>query len=757
MKSRLHIPAAIILVLLTCSSCDRESVVPIDIFATEELTNPAGLDFGQDEGLDKLIVNADRIIETPSGFHIKGTIFSESISGIVPVTSGDFKINTSVSSSSLKKGLGGIEFTGYGTAAFPSVGMFSSLDEMEIPGSDTWYNKGKIFRLEKGNASLPLLDEKYYFRHRIDKAGKGRDYKMKKITVKLREFFLDARDPSTLFVGDVYTEKAGTKNRIVENGAIGISANELWEFNPYKYSENLETITGGTGFEKMNGGISLSGIIPVKKYPLKILGQAVINTSYSKQGNNDFFERGFDDASFRIGVNGKLYFTNELVTFLTGTDTVSLGKATLQAEFSDDDFSIRLAGEYSDDILERFLGKTMMSFIPYNAREGVMYMKGSGDPDDFIVYVEEKISLNIPGLGVAPLANSVFKVTKSEVGLSGTLMLPYGIGNVKVTGIVNRDGTFVLTGLTNCNIDLGSGLVYNADLGIEATEKGVKFKGSVALPFGLSNIQVTGGLLGDEIYFNGLLHSAVPFPVNTSVESDLKVEMSSKTGVNLNGSLSLPGGIGNVSVAGTLSPAELLLKGTISSGIAVNFGNVDVRTSGLMSLTASSLSGVILKGSASLPFSLGNASATIRVIPGGLSMTADLGSSINISGAKVFNADMSASASTSAGMRLYGNMQFPGDFGNIYVSGYVSNSGFSLTGDAGSFSLDFGIIGLSSDFSVSVTSRDGVKFSGDGSGSVGVDPVKVSYDVGIDVNIDWSDNSVELCIDFSLGSACIGF
>jgi hypothetical protein len=138
-------------------------------------------------------------------------------------------------------------------------------------------------------------------------------------------------------------------------------------------------------------------------------------------------------------------------------------------------------------------------------------------------------------------------------------------------------------------------------------------------------------------------------------------------------------------------------------------------------------------------------------------MSADLGSSINISGAKIFNADMSASASTTGGMRLYGNMQFPGDFGNIYVSGYVSNSGFSLTGNAGGFSLDFGIIGLSSDFSVSITNQGGVKFSGDGSGSVGIDPLKVSYDVGIDVNIDWSDSSVELCIDFSLGSACIGF
>jgi hypothetical protein len=757
MMKRLFQLLATLLVILNFS-CDRERVEPIDIFATEELTSPVGLKFGNDEGIDKLIVNADRIIETPTGFHIKGTIFSESVSGTIPVTSGDFTVDTdgAGSASASAKGPGGIDFKGYGTASFPTEGLFAAKDVTEIPGSETWYNKGRIFKSEKGNSILPLLDEKYYFRHRIDN-GKGKEYRMKKITVKLREYYLDARDPATLFAGDVYSEKAGAKKLIVENGAIGISANELWEFTPYKYSDNLEKITGGTGFEKMNGGISLTGIVPLKKYPLKILGRGVINTSFSQQGKFDFFERGFDDASFRIGVNGKLYFTNELVKFLSGTDTVSLGKATLQAEFSDSDFNIRLAGEYSDDILERFLGKTMMSYIPYNAREGVMYMKGSGNPDDFLIYVEEKISLRIPGLGVAPLANSTFRITKDQVGLSGTLTLPYNIGNVNVTGTVSRDGTFVLTGTTNCNVDLGSGLVYNANLDVEITEKGVKFKGAMTLPYGVGDVQVTGGLLIDEIYFGGTLKSAIPFPVNASVNSDLNVEISSKTGVKLNGSLSLPGGIGKVAVSGAINTTGLLLTGSISSGISVSFGNVSVRTSGNISVTASSNTGVILRGAVSLPQSLGNASATIRVTGSGLSMTGDLGSSINIAGAKLFNADMSVSASTNGGMWLSGQMQFPGRFGWLSVSGSVTDSSFSLSGDAGSFSLDFGIIGLSSKFSVSVTSWGGVKFSGSGKGSVGVGELSVSYTVGIDVSVDWSDNSVELCIDFTLGSACLDF
>ena len=372
-------------------SCSKEEVEPIDIFENEELTTPVDLKLGNDAGLDKLFVNSERIIETSSGYHIKGTIFSQSVSGIIPVTSGDFTFNTDPSSPSAK-GFAGLDFKGYGTAPFPSEGLFSISEIDEIPGSEVYYNTGKIFKEESKLTinHLPLIDDRYYFRYRLDKSGKGKEYRMKKITIKLKEYYLDGRDPAALFTGDIYSQSTtGIKKLIVEQGIAGISANELWNFEPYSFSQNLETIVGGTGFEKMNGGITLSGIIPIKKYPLKILGQAVINTSFSKNGPLDFFERGFEDASFRIGVNGQLFFTNELVTFLTGVDTVSLGKATLQADFSDDSFSMRMAGEYSNNILDRFLGDQMMKFIPVNSGTGIMYLRATEDPDDFIVYIEE--------------------------------------------------------------------------------------------------------------------------------------------------------------------------------------------------------------------------------------------------------------------------------------------------------------------------------------------------------------------------------
>lgn len=742
----------VLLCILIVSSCKKDPVELIDIFAKEDLKDPVSLDMGQ---TDKLMVNADRIEETPDGFHIKGTIFSESVSGTIPVTSGDFIMKGGSASA---KGSGGIDFNGYGTSDFPTVGLFSSYDAGEIPGSEVWYNKGSVFKSEPGNGNLPLLDEKFYFRHRIDKAGKGKDYRMKNITLKLREFYLDPRDPASLFVGDIYTEKAGVKRLLVENGAAGISANELWEFVPYTFSNNLETITGGTGFQRMNGGVSLSGLIPVKKYPVKILGQAVINTSFSSHGASDFFERGFDDASFRIGVNGKLFFTHELVKFLTGTDTVSLGKATLQADFSDDSFNIRMAGEYSDNILERFLGPEMMSFIPYHSNEGVLYLRGSDDPDEFLIYLEEKISVNIPGLGTVPMGNSVFTISADKVGLSGTLALPYNIGNVNVTGIVNRDGTFLLKGRTDCNIDLGSGMVCSANIEAEISQNGVKLSGTMNLPQGVGTVNVTGGLTLQEIYFSGLIRSSIPFPVDASVNTDLQVSISSIRGINLRGSLDLPGGIGSVSVSGTLSPAELLLTGTISSGVSINFGDVDVRTSASMSLSASSVSGVVMRGSVSLPFSIGDASVSAGVTRNGLWMSGSLGSHINITGYPLFDADMSVSASTTNGMRLYGDMKFPGNFGWINVSGKVSNSGYNLGGSISSASIDFYIVELSTSFSVSISNTSGIDFSGSGSGCIDLIVDELCTSVGVGINIDYYSGSVELCIDFPIvGDACIGW
>src|SRR6056297_1431336 len=451
------------LLIFISYTCEKEYIEPIDIFDTENLDDPYDLDLGSSQGLDTLFVNADRIIETEDGYHIKGTLFSKSLTGIIPVTNGDFKITTDESVSSLKSGFSAdfstFDFTGYGTADFPQVGIMKYSEIDDVPGSYVYYNTGKIFKDESDISQLPLIDERYYFRYKIDDPKKGKEFKNKKASFKLREFYMDAHDPATLFIGDYYSKNSkGVKRLVAEQIGIGLSANELWEFNPYQYSDRLEEAVDGTGFYSINGGVYISGIVPIKKYQVKILGQAVINTSYSSLGNLDIFERGFDEASFQMAANGKLLFDNKLVTFLPGLDTIELGRATLLAELGDEGNAIRMAGEYSNDYLKDFITEKRLKYISFNEKQGVMYLRCTENLDDFIVYLEENISFSVPGLGNKELAKSVFKVTKDQVEVSGIITLPYDIGDVEVIGRINADGSFLLKGTANSSVNFGNGL-----------------------------------------------------------------------------------------------------------------------------------------------------------------------------------------------------------------------------------------------------------------------------------------------------------
>lgn len=806
-------------------TCQTDYIEPVDIFATEDLNNPYEVDLGNISGLDTLFVNADRIIETDDGYHIKGTLFSQTMSGIIPITSGDFSIATNESIASIKKGFkadfSSFSFNGYGTANFPDLGIMEGTEIEDIPGSDVYYNTGKIFKEESNITLLPLKDERYYFRYKIDNPKKGKEFTIKNSSFKLREFYLDAYDPATLFVGDIYSKNLkGVKRLVAEQVGIGLSVHELWEFKPHEYSERLEEAVEGTGFENINGGIYISGIVPLKKYPVKVLGEAVINTSFSNLGTMDFFTRGFDDASFQMAANGTLFFNNKLVTFLTSVDTIELGKATMQVEFGDNGNSIRMAGEYTKDYLKDVIGSERLKNISLNEKHGMMYLRCTEDLDDFIIYLEEDVSFSVPGLGSKELAKSVFKVTKDQVEISGIMSLPYGIGDVEVLGQINTDGSFLLKGTANSSIDIGGGMSYAAELEVEISNNGVALKGtldmpydigninvegrinldgtillkgsfsssvnlgnglsyavvldieisnsgialsgSINLPYDIGNVEVAGGITADEIYLSGTVDAEIGFP-DINISSSLKVEISSNTGVLLEGNASLPVGIGDVSVLGEITSSGLLLSGEISSGINIHVGSIDIKSNAAMSLTMSTNTGVTFTGEVSLPMNIGYANISASITSGGISFTGNMGSSINIAGYPAFNADMSVTASTSMGISLYGQMKIPGGFGWVTLGGKVTSSSFTLTGSLNDIGVDFGFGSINIDFDF-VVSNNGIDVAGDSEFCItlGIDPL--SYDActsfGVDIN-NVGTSSPELCVDFDIEihtfSECLSF
>lgn len=740
----------LLLLLLLLASCQKELIEPIDVFEVEIPGDTLQLALGNGSQAPQLYVNADRIDETEYGYHIKGTIFGKSLSGFIPLTAGEFVFSSG--SGGLKSGMP-LDFNGYGTADLPAFGLLDGFDFTEIPGADVYYNTGSVFKEESKSALLPLQDETYYFRYKLDKGKKkGKEFRKGQMTLLLEEHFLDPTDPAMICTGSVFSKnkKTNIKTKIIEHGAIGISANEQWEWEAPQFSERLEEISGGTGFVPMNGGIYFGGIIPIKKYPLKIEGESVINTSFSSSGMNDFFERGFDEASFQMGINGTLFFSKDLIPFLPLPDTLQLAQASLQTEFSDESASLRLAGEYSTDCLSQFLGAEMTQLLPHTSREGLMYARCTDDPDDFLIYLEQQVNVSVPGMGDMPLQNSIFSITKDSVGFSGFMALPYGIGEVDVRGVLHRDGSFLLKGSAESGIDLGGGLAYEAALDIEISNSGIVFTGNMDLPFNLLQAEIEGGLTLDEVWFTGSLEGNVTFAEGVSLHTNLSLTASSKTGVALEGGLNLPAGIGNVGIRGDLFYDHFALTGTIDAGLNMNFYDLTIKTGTSMSLTVDSRSGVRFAGSVKFPFNFGSVHASITIEPGNvLEFTGKFGSGLAISGVSVFDIDLFFTVNSTEGLYMWGHFYLPGDLGGLYGKGWISDHGFYFHGHQTGIDIDFKVITLETSIDVYVR-ESSVKIEASGSGSV----AGISYSPSISIHPDWGSGHVEMCVDFILGQGC---
>ena len=126
--------------------------MPINQFATETLDTTNAQSFFV-EGLGEVFVNTDRFRATENGIEVFGTIFTESESGLISLSSGDFVLGQEVD---------GVyqSLEGYGLSQLPEVSFFEDFEELVNPASYVSFKSGAEIKLDDPDA--PLQDDISY-------------------------------------------------------------------------------------------------------------------------------------------------------------------------------------------------------------------------------------------------------------------------------------------------------------------------------------------------------------------------------------------------------------------------------------------------------------------------------------------------------------------------------------------------------------------------------------------------------------------
>lgn len=433
----------ILSLLLLTLACQEQEIIPINVYETEVLDTTSARSFNV-EGLGQIFVNEGRFISNGNGFDIKGSIFTNSESGLIPITSGEFSLTDPIDGiySSLE---------GYGISGLPEVGIFNDFESLINPGTYISLQTGLMIKAEQPD--VPLQDDRSYLVVSADNVlDQLPTYKISGSEIKMGSFFLDPYDPSIFLQGEI----SGAVT--IENASVGLSANGLLLFEPYSYSEDLESIMIRP-LESLNGNIFISGEVPLPEYQVKIVGEALVGFVLNENGTKDFFERGLEGAEYRMGANGKVLVDNTLLNYMPSDVELELGRSTLilNTEQGGENF-LQIAGEVNTgDLAGKILADLDPSgFLenvefPGSILEGYLYVSDNLDSTQF--YLSNTLALNVPGIGQQELAKAILEISAEKIRAEGRMRVP-GIAQVKIGGEFFYNGQFSLEGEAELGVDL---------------------------------------------------------------------------------------------------------------------------------------------------------------------------------------------------------------------------------------------------------------------------------------------------------------
>ena len=614
--------------LLVISSCSTDPFEPVDIFEQETLTldsNGVVSDDGENvllpigelcEGV-QLFANKERVLSLPGGFQVKGTIFANTEEGITSISSGDFEFSNSVADE-----LDG--FTGFGSFLLPDVGVFKeNVDLADLFGAHLAYGSGGAFI--RKDEELPLVHDDCYFQLVLEESSgfapgtPSYPLLIKNTAMSFNTMYVQPEIPAILVKGDMDQYEARDKPARVVDGPggkkkfkpsstsikkkfsikdvhIGLAAKPHFVFRPNEFSDELEEIVGGTGFEEFQGELYLKGTVPLKKYPIDIKGEAVVRAPAQATGVINVFDGSFEAAHYEMGINGTVEFGHEVLDFLPLDTRVELGNATVQLRVDEEETFLRFAGEYDTDILATLLGGELSQIIPRQTQSGKIYANIGTDLSEWQYYFETKMSMEIPGIGMQELNETIIHLTPERIFMSSMATLPFGIGETKITGELRRDGTFQLTGIASAELELGDARL-SSDLLLSISNNGLFIEGMASLPGGISDFKISGEISNRRVAISGSQMTNINFGGGARLTTDLSLEASTDKGIRLFGAMETPLDVVAVEVEGVISKDELKLGGRVNA--MVDFGVTKLESN--IQIIASTREGAKLRGNIDVP------------------------------------------------------------------------------------------------------------------------------------------------------------
>lgn len=623
-------------------SCTPDEFEPIDIFEEQTISvddNGNVVEDGENVLLPvgelcngvQLFANKERVQEIPGGTEIKGTLFAHTEEGITSISSGDFEIsNTYVDQLDA--------FTGFGSFLLPEVGSFKgNIDLADLFGAHLKYGSGGAFI--NNDEGLPLVEEDCYFQMTLEESSgfapgtPAYPLMIKNTAMSFNTMYIQPEIPAILIKGDMDQYEVKDKPSKVVDGSngkkkfkpggssikkkfsikdvhIGLAASPHFRFIPNTFSDELEEIVGGTGFEEFQGQLYLKGTVPLKKYPIDIIGEAVVRAPDHAQGIMNVLDGSFEESLYEIGINGTAEFGHTILDFLPFDTRVELGNATIQMKSGLEETFLRFAGEYDNDIIGEILGEKLAELIPRQNQSGKLYGFIGNDISEWEYYLESEMSMHIPGIGEQPLSETIIHITPSEIFMSASANLPFGIGETEIVGELKRDGSFLLAGSAEAQLELGD-VKMASDLFLEISNDGLFLNGMASLPGGISDFKISGEISNNKVSISGSQMTNINFGGGAKLTTDLSLEASTDTGIRLYGAMETPLDVTKIEVEGIVSKKGLSLSGLIDNN--VNFGVTKLESDLL--LRASTWDGAKLSGKVNVP---------LRHLGGNISVTGSI-------------------------------------------------------------------------------------------------------------------------------------